>query len=116
MNPSGLSLPSVDTSSFVLKLLRSLVDNYPSIVANTKNILGILVGISFPLSLFFLIVLIYTVEQLKRVRAKEATILDVKVEPAYEEVTGDTAMSKRWESGKQHIASRTPDDWRQAIL
>jgi hypothetical protein len=78
---------------------------------------GILVGISFPLALFFLIGIIYCVEKLKKIRLKEEEIYDAKVEEGFETAeTGDTVMAHRWQSATNHIASDNPNDWKQAII
>ena len=82
-----------------------------------KGILGIVVGLSFPLALFFLIGIIYCVEGLKKIRIKESEIHDLKVEPAYETAVEDApGLSHRWESVVKHIESENPNDWRQAII
>ncbi len=84
----------------------------------TKSILGVLVGLSFPLSLFFLIGIIYCTERLKHIRTLEAEKFDLKVEPAFEPepVSGDAKLAERWDKIKGEIASSNPNDWRQAIL
>ncbi len=82
-----------------------------------SSFVGLLVGLSLPLSLFFLIGIIYCVERLKHIRRKEAEMFDVKVEPAFEAVAPDNnALSHRWETVQTHISSTNPNDWRQAIL
>lgn len=93
------------------------MDLFPSIIVLAKNLFGILVGISFPLSFFFLIGIIYCVENLKRLRKREEEVFDKKVEPAFEkEPSGDTVMAHRWQNAIQHIASDNPNDWKQAII
>ncbi len=82
-----------------------------------KQVIGIFVGISIPLSVFFFVALIYCVERLKIIRKKEEEMYDLKVVPAYEEAPmADIAMAKRWESVKKHAESNIPSDWRQAII
>ena len=92
----------------------------PGIVVFTKNLIGVLIGLSIPLSVAFLIVTIYSVEQLKRIRKKEEQIFDLKVEPAYEDTeavnAGDPTLSKRWDTVSLHINSDNPNDWKQAII
>ena len=89
-----------------------------SAVSIGQSILGWLVGISIPLSLFFFIGIIYLVEKLKHIRQKEADKFDLKVEEAFEPdpVSGDAKLAMRWEKIKGEIASSNPNDWRQAIL
>ncbi len=124
MNPSDLdpipvvnvNPPSIDLFSFFEAVVHKLVDWYPAIFGGAKTTLGILVGLSFPISLFFLIAIIYCVEQLKHIRKKEELIYDTKTEPAYQETSGDPALAHRWENVIQHIESPNMNDWKQAIL
>jgi hypothetical protein len=83
-----------------------------------KGFMSFLVVISIPLSLFFLIGIIYCVEKLKRIRAKEALVFDAKVEPAIEAVgpSGNEDLSRRWEHVKTLVSSASQSDWRQAVL
>lgn len=107
----------IDIISFIDNLLKGLVNAYPSIVATVKNILGILIGISLPASFIFLIVIIYCVERLKYIRAREKEIFDLKVEPAYEATSAaDHVLAKRWNDAQTHVESANQNDWRQAIL
>ncbi|MCX6718814.1 MAG: hypothetical protein NTZ38_00295 [Candidatus Taylorbacteria bacterium] len=90
---------------------------FDAIVNAIKSSIGILVGISIPVSAFFLVALVYCVERLKQIRSKEEEMYDLKVVPAYEATpAADIAMAKRWDSVKQHIDSKNPNDWRQAIM
>jgi hypothetical protein len=124
MNPSpettpgiGLNIPSIDFSSFFHTVSTTVARDYPGFVVGLKHFVGFLIGFSIPLSIFFLIVIIYCVEGLKKIRIKEAEIYDAKVEPAYEDVpqAGDAALSKRWDSVASHLSSPNPNDWKQAI-
>lgn len=109
--------PSIDLLSFFEAIYNKIATWYPAIFGGAKTTFGILVGISFPISLFFLIGIIYCIEQLKYIRKKEESIYDVKVEPSYQETSGgDPAMTHRWENVIQHIDSQNQNDWRQAIL
>jgi len=112
-----VSIPSIDIASFFGDILNAVINFYPTSVIWVKNIFGFLIGLSFPLSLIFLIGIIYCVEQLKSIREKENEIYDAKVVPAYEEVpASDHLMAKRWNSVKTHIVSNHQNDWRQAII
>lgn len=109
--------PSVDYNSFLEVIWHKLVAWYPAISADAKGAVGVLIGISFPIALFLLIVIVYCIEQLKVIRKKEALIYDTKTEPAYQEqAAGDPALSNRWERVKSHIDSHNQNDWKQAIL
>ncbi|MBU6232470.1 MAG: hypothetical protein KGI45_03045 [Patescibacteria group bacterium] len=106
-----------DTSPYLLELGRWAVALWHWFVPWSNSVFGLLIGISFPVSLFFLIGIIYTVEGLKRIRDKEAKIHDLKVEPAYETVdAGEAVMAHRWESAMKHIGSANMNDWKQAII
>jgi hypothetical protein len=120
MNPDpipSVSPPSIDIYPTFQLLLEKIVLFFPILVEWLKDFIGILIGISFPVSLFFVIVIIYTVERLKVIRKKESEIFDLKVVPAYESVSvGDPNLTNKWESVKRHIESPNQNDWKQAIL
>jgi len=109
--------PAPDFSFILLNLIDFVVDYIPKLFIFSKELFGILVGLSFPISLFFLIGIIYCVENLKIIRRKDSEIYDKKVEIGFETVkTGDTAMAHRWENATKHISSDNPNDWKQAII
>ena len=82
-----------------------------------RSFLNFIVVLSFPVSLFFLVGIVYTVEQLKHIRKKEEEKYDVKVEPAFESnVKNNAVLADRWEQVQTHVSSENPSDWRQAIL
>jgi hypothetical protein len=115
LETNPFNLPDITT--WFASLWNWLADLFPTLTNLTKDIFGLIIGISFPLALFFFIGIIYCVENLKRIRAKEKQIFDLKVEPAFETVdTGDTVMAHRWENAMNHIASENPNDWKQAII
>ncbi|MEK7646081.1 MAG: hypothetical protein AAB381_00090 [Patescibacteria group bacterium] len=121
--------PSVDFFSFGEKVVQWIVDIYPNLFGSLQSATGLLVGISIPVSILLIIMIIYSVEQIKKIRLKEAEIYDLKVEPAYttveriveagaEEVPvqNDMVLAQRWDVIGQHINSENPNDWKQAIL
>jgi hypothetical protein len=115
--PNTVSVPSVDITSFFYDAFDKFAAFFPTLAAWMKNILGVLVALSFPLSLFFLIGIIYCVEQLKYIRKQQGKMFEAKVVPAFEEVpAGDQTLAKRWDGVKTHITSDNPNDWRQAII
>jgi len=82
-----------------------------------RGFLNFIIVLSIPVSLFFLIGIIYSVEQLKHIRKKEDERYDVKVEPAYEtNAKGSAILADRWEKVLTYVSSENPSDWRQAIL
>lgn len=111
-------MPYLDLNPFLNGVAEFVIDKYPGFIATIKGVTGVLVGVSIPISLFFLIVIIYCVEQLKRIRNAEEKIFDTKVVPAFEEnvKSPDTDLSDRWESVVKHISTQNPNDWRQAII
>lgn len=117
--------PSIDIFPLLTKIMHWIVAVYPDVFNFFKHLVGILVGFSFPISLALLIGIIYCVQQLKAIRSKEEQIFDLKVEPAYEPLTGegetkqpqgDDTLAKRWDAVGKHIESDNPNDWKQAIL
>lgn len=109
--------PTPDFSFVLIGVINWILDHIPTLFIFLKNLLGILVGLSFPISIFFLIGIIYCVENLKRIRNQEEEIYDKKVENGFDTAeTGDTVMAHRWESATKHISSDNPNDWKQAII
>lgn len=110
IHPAGIS-------SMMTEALRWIVDAYPPALVFTKGLFGFLVGLSIPVSIFFLIGIIYCVERLKRIRLKEEELYDLKVEPAFEKGNaGDTAMAHRWDNALKNVESPNQNDWKQAIV
>ncbi len=98
-------------------LLKAIFGWYPALLNIVREVIGILIAISFPLALAFFIGIIYCVENLKRIRNKEAEMYDTKTEPAYEPVPkGDKVLINRWESVQKHLTSTNQNDWKQAII
>ncbi len=117
MNPQTLPGSSIDSTSIFNQTVDNIIALFPILVTWMKNTINFLVGFSIPLIIFFLIGIVYCVEQLKYIRRREKEIMDLKVVPAFEDVpAGEQIMSKRWESVKTHIATDNPNDWRQAII
>lgn len=111
----SLALP--DLSHWFLAVINWLLDLLPVIGSVLKDILGVLIGLSFPLSFFFLIGIVYCVENIKQIRKKEEKIYDTKTQLGYEDVKGgDVAMARRWDAVTKHMASDNPNDWKQAII
>lgn len=119
------TIPPVGPPSIFADIFREvgqwIVGQWPSFVHFGKDALGFLVGVSIPLSAALIIAIIYCVEQLKRIRRKEAEIHgELHVEPAYEAVPaatgGDHALAHQWEKVTAHIGSPNQNDWKQAIM
>lgn len=110
---SFLDIYSIFATSF-----NWLKEVFVSIFGVAKDLFGIIVALSFVLSFFFLIGIVYCVENLKKIRAKEEEIYDVKVEPGFEIVneSGNVIMANRWQEAIDHINSDNPNDWKHAII
>jgi len=107
----------LDATSLWQGIIDLVTSIFPHVVPAIKTILGIFIGISIPISLFFFIGIIYCVEGLKRIRNKEAEIHDLKVEPGFEAGNaGDTALAHRWEKATNYMASENENDWKQSII
>lgn len=106
-----------DIFSWFTRLFYWLMSFVPGIVVIVKGLFGVIVGLSFALSIAFLIGIIYCVEKIKVIRKKEEAIYEAKVQEGFETAeTGDTAMAHRWQSATKHINSDNPNDWKQAII
>ncbi len=113
--PSSDFLP--DISPWLIAAFHWIINLGPLLLTYIKDVVGFLVGLSFPLIFFFFIGIIYCVENLKRIRVKEEEKFDLKIEPAFDVAeTGDTAMAHRWENALTHVESDNPNDWKQAII
>lgn len=110
--------PILNTSSIFGQVFDGISAYYPQAVTLIKNVMGVLIGISFVISIFLFIVIIYCVERLKIIRNKESEKFDAKTETAYEEIKekGDMILAKRWDSIKKHMESDNQNDWKQAIM
>jgi hypothetical protein len=88
------------------------------VMEGTQKAFGLLVGLSFPFSVAFILVIIYSVERLKQLRAIEKEKFDTPIEQADLPVqpTGDPTLAHRWSTVSTHIESENPNDWKQAIL
>ncbi len=110
--------PQVDLFSFFANIYDHVIGWGPALFGGAKSVFGIIVGLSIVLSFFFIIGIIYCIEQLKHIRSKEKLMYDTKTEPAYQAVAGegDAALTHRWENVIRHIESTNQNDWKQAIL
>jgi hypothetical protein len=90
---------------------------WPMIVSFFQTTMGVIIGLSFPVAFFFLIAIVYCVEQLKHIRKKEDEKYSVKVEQAFEtDVKQNRVLADRWGRVQKFVTSDNSNDWRQAIL
>ena len=113
-----LSGSTVDFTSFFQSVGTWIVNSFPGLYDLIRTIFGIVIGLSFPFSLLFVIGIIYCVERLKSIRKQEAAAYELKVEPAYEKVenNGDPVLANKWENVTKLVESASESDWRQAII
>jgi hypothetical protein len=114
--PHIVSVPSIDVSYYLGNMSGYFASHWPAVFYFIKQIVGILVGVSIPLSLFFLIAIVITVEGLKKVRAKEEEMFMKPPEDAKKAEKADDELAKRWRKVVEHADSNNENDWKQAII
>ncbi|MEK7095470.1 MAG: hypothetical protein AAB917_02315 [Patescibacteria group bacterium] len=112
---STISPPTIDLLHYLGKILEFFTQYSPAAFANSKSILGFLIGISIPISLLFFIGIIYCIENLRRYRNLEEKMYEASPKVVNEN-KGDSVMAKRWHKILQHVESKNENDWRQAII
>jgi len=114
----GVSSPMIDLGPFFKQIGAHIVAFWPGLLSGSKGFLDWIVVISFPVSIFFIFGIIYSVERLKVLRKEEVEKYDLKVEPAYEDVPGqgNRDLALRWKKATDLLASQNQNDWKQAIL
>jgi hypothetical protein len=110
-----VSVPGIDVTYYFHSLINFLTDS-AAFWAGVKAFVGLLVGISIPLSVALLIGIVIVVEGLKIIRTKEEEKYTKKAEPAYFEERVNPELAKRWSRIMDHINSDNENDWRQAII
>jgi len=108
-----------DTISTIFPGLGHSGAGVSSFLVGLKHLADWAVVISIPVSIFFVIGIVYSVEMLKVVRRKEAEKHDLKVEPAFEDEPagqGNHDLSSRWKKVADLLDSQSQNDWKQAIL
>lgn len=113
-----ISQPEIDIMYYYEKLLEYFSASFPSFIDGVKYLIGLLIGISIPLSIILFIGIIICVESLKKIRKKEEEKYNTPAEPAFvdSKSKGDEEMSNRWRKIMEHLDSSNENDWRQAIM
>lgn len=115
-----VSIPgSGDLGPLLLHYIAQVPHIIPWLVAAGKIFIEWLVVLSFPVALFFIIGTIYTIEKMKIIKKKYAEKHDVKIEPAFEDVSvaaGSRDLTIRWRKAQALLNSQNQNDWKQAIL
>jgi len=117
-DPSSLTPPLSGTTPDYFNYLMDQSHLFPGWLGGTiHQIYSFFIAASIPLSIVFLVGIVYCVERLKLIRRKEIEKYDLKVETAYETVApGDQVLSQRWDAVMKHIDSDNQNDWKQAII
>jgi hypothetical protein len=117
MQPT-ISIPSLDIGPMIKQAVEWVLNFYPHLIVWFKDFLSLMIVISFPLSVFFIIAIIYSVEKLRVLKKLDAIKYDMKVEPAFEDVKGqgNDDLASRWQKVTSLLNSDNQNDWKQAIL
>lgn len=124
MQPDN-SIPTViipgsgDLGPMILHYIYQIPHIIPWLISAGKVAIEWLVVLSFPVALFFIIGIVYTVEKMKIIKKKYAEKHDLKIEPAFEDVSvapGSRDLTMRWRQAQALLNSQNPNDWKQAIL
>jgi hypothetical protein len=116
-SPQVVTIPTLDIAPIFTLVVQKIYAFIPAFIEILKGSIGWIIGLSLVFSVFFLIVIIFTVERIKTIREKEEEIFETPVVPVVDPTkTGEAALAKRWESVKEHINTDNPNDWRQAII
>ncbi|MDP3962552.1 MAG: hypothetical protein Q8Q03_01660 [bacterium] len=113
-----ISPPGIDLLYYFQNLSAYFSGQYPDFINAVRQIMGILIGISIPLSILLFIGIIICVESIKKIHAKEEEKYNTPVEPAFvdKRSEGDQEMASRWKRVVDHSDSPNESDWRQAII
>ncbi len=113
-----VSAPGIDIPHYFDQIGNFFTNHNGEIVEIVKSLVGFLVTISIPLSLFLLIAIVIVVEGLKRIRNIEDERFNTPIEPAYIDVENkvDRELADRWRQIVEHADSQNPNDWKQAII
>jgi hypothetical protein len=111
-----LAPPTIDLIHYWDKFVDFFISHAPGFLGSSKSILGFLIGISIPISLFLFIGIIYVIEGLKSTRKREEEKYGPPPEAKVKEAKGDPVLAKKWEKIIAHSESQNENDWRQAII
>lgn len=116
-----INIPNLDLFYYIYAIRDFLVNHFPWVFDVIRKIIGILIGISIPLSVFFLIAIVITIEGLKQIRTREEEKYSAPpVDPGFTDIKavqeGDIEFANRWNKVMEHMSSVNENDWRQAII
>jgi hypothetical protein len=117
--PDVVSVPSIDVPHYFKIITQFFTSHGWDFWTTAKALVGVIVGVSIPISIFFLIAIVMTVESIKRVRALEDERYnqpEKKSEAVPSVSKQDEEQARRWRKVVEHSNSTNPNDWKQAII
>jgi hypothetical protein len=115
--PNGLiSVPEIDLGHYANNVVTFFASHGIDFWVLAKNSVGFVVALAIPVSVFFLIAIVITVESLKRIRGKEEELFLTPPVDKKKEAEAATEQSIRWKKVTEHANSTNPNDWKQAII
>ena len=124
----GIIVLLIAISGAVYYYIAPIVDFFNAhsiLITGTATSLGVgfvnlLIVISFPISVIFIVGIIVSIERIKRIRGRESTLYDAPVEDAIVEpksgAKGSPETTNRWRKILGYVDSLNENDWRQAII
>ena len=118
MEPNIVTTPSIDIVYYYDHLISFFTNHAGNLFGFTKSFVGLIVGLSIPVSVFLLIAIVIVVEGLKRIRNAEEEKFNTPVEPAYTDNVDkvDAQLALRWRKILDQSNSDNQNDWRQGII
>lgn len=130
--PSGyITVPGIDVPYYFSHILSFFTGHGPGFYNGLKSFIGVIVGLSIPLSVFLFLAIIIVTESLKTIRKKEEIKFGGDTEPAFadpkvaEQINGEKkeeapktnpVIAKRWKAIIEHADGPNQNDWKQAII
>ncbi len=118
--PGYVSVPGIDTPYYFSLLVDFFIGHKWDFWMSAKNLVGAVVAVSIPVTLFFFFAIVYTVERIKHIRNLEDDKYNKPpkpTEPTEKEVDKvDEELARRWHKVISHVDSSNPNDWKQAII
>lgn len=114
--PVQIYTPAIDVPHYFTGIITFFTGHSGDFLYFFQSVVGIIIAICIPLTVFFLILLVIVVENLKRVRELEDKKYNTPAEPAYIEEKVDAELANRWKKVVEHVDSPNPNDWKQAII
>jgi hypothetical protein len=115
--PTGyVSVPGLDFTHYFNQFVSFLSAHGIDLWILAKGLVGFIITITIPLSIFFIFAIIITMESLKKVRAREDEMFNQPPAEAKKEEKVHAEQAKRWRKVVEHVESNNQNDWKQAII